>query len=82
MECDVSIAYACFVLRLLVLMYHCVFVLACIGKAMAILEAKTFAASVLQSFRIKMRPNFEVRYRLAPVLSSSNGLPVTVELRK
>jgi cytochrome P450 len=54
----------------------------CLGKSMAILEGKTLAANILQTFRIKVRPGFEVTQRVAPVLAMLHGLPVTVEYRK
>jgi cytochrome P450 len=54
----------------------------CLGKSMAILEGKTLAASILQTFHIQVRKGYEPLQRIAPVVGMVDGLPVTVSYRQ
>ena len=54
----------------------------CLGKAMAVLEGKTLASKILESFHIQVRDGYKPLQRIAPVLAMLDGLPVTVTRRK
>jgi cytochrome P450 len=53
----------------------------CLGRSMALMEAKVVAVSILRKYRLEVKPNHDASYRLNIVLFQKNGLPVQVHQR-
>ena len=50
----------------------------CLGRNMAMVEAKTLISTLMSEFRIEVPADFEPRPKFTIVLTSRNGMPVTV----
>ena len=61
--------------------FHCGFRL-CLGRGMALMNAKTLTSSVLRLFRLRTKAGHDATYRLSIVMTQKNGLPVTVHARE
>jgi cytochrome P450 len=53
----------------------------CLGKNMATIEAKMFASTVLQQFKLKVEPQWQMEPRNSVVFSMLHGMPVKVSRR-
>jgi cytochrome P450 len=54
----------------------------CLGKSMAINEAKVVVASVLRRFKLRMKAGHDPHYKVTVVLAMKHGLPVSVKDRQ
>ncbi|MET0385018.1 MAG: cytochrome P450 [Polyangiales bacterium] len=53
----------------------------CIGNSFSLLESHLLLAILAQRFAPKLRPGYQARWDMRGVLSLTNGLPMTIELR-
>jgi cytochrome P450 len=54
----------------------------CLGRSMALMNAKILSSAVLRRFRLRTKPGHDPMYKISIVLVQRDGLPMTVEARE
>jgi cytochrome P450 len=53
----------------------------CLGRSMAIMEAKVVVVAVLRRFKLTQKSNHEASYRMSIVLAMKHGNPMSIRDR-